>query len=201
MAKFPFSFHVFVYESGVDRLERAFESSIRQIEAEQKDAYASYMAYIDSGQDDTEYEWDGDHRYPVRSTSFELEQEASDIGVSAQVIRDAFITAAYHYWEKFAIGWTGKRGFITLVENTPYPVHQRLSALSNLNNHLKHGSDARRIMPLCDEWPEIFSVSPRSIIQNRKSHWIVNVRNDHVREAFQIIRGSGPVETTGEEPS
>lgn len=140
MAKLPFSFTVFHYQSGVDRLERAFTSAIAQMEHEQNQACTDYITYINSGKDDSEYKYDGDNRFLIKSTAFELHNESFEIGLSAQVIREAFIIAAYHYWEKFAIYRTGERSFEKLKISFPYSVHAKLSALNKLNNHFKHSS-------------------------------------------------------------
>lgn len=194
MAKLPLSFSVFLYQSGVDRLEQAFSSSMSQIEAEQEQTYAEYMAYIDSGEDDSEHDLDGENRYLVKSTESDLERKSSEIGLSAQVVRQAFVIAAYHYWEKFAISWTGKRGGIDLRNASPYPYHAKLAALNELSNHLKHRISFERICKLYTEWPELFSIAPYIIPETGKPHWILAVRNDEVMEAVRIVRDSGPVE-------
>lgn len=196
MAKFPFRFTVFHYQSGVDRLERAFTSSIAQIEAEQAQASAAYMAYIKSGEDDAEYEYDGENRFLVKSTAFELQNDSFEIGLSAQAIREAFIIAAYHFWEKFAISRTGKWGFDNLTKSYCYPVHEKLPALNKLNNHFKHDSDLERMTKLHDNWQDIFVVAPHITDKTKKPHWILDVRNDHVLEAFQIVRSSGPIDAS-----
>lgn len=192
MVKFPFSFQSFCYQSGVDRLQNAFRSSIAQIEAEQTSALSDYNQYVESGEDDREYEGEGDERYLVRSTAFELEQVASDIGRSGEALREAFVITAYHYWEKFAIGWTGGWGFPALSKLTPHPCHAKLAALNKLSNHLKHDSDFARMVALHEEWPEIFVVAPYVIEKTGGHHWIVGLRNDIVEESFEIVRASGP---------
>jgi hypothetical protein len=197
MAQFPLSFTSFVYNSGVDRLERAFSISIEQIEAEQVEAYSAYKAYVDSGEDDSEYEHDGEDSYLIRSTAFELEQTSTDIALSAQVVREAFIVAAYHYWERYAVAWTGKRGFKDLSKASPYPHHAKLNTLGELSNHVKHSIEAGRVVALHKAWPELFTTAPYKIPQTGEYHWMLNIRNEHVREAFEIVRGSGPKADAG----
>ncbi|APX65599.1 hypothetical protein AV944_06770 [Sphingomonas sp. LK11] len=192
MAKFPFSFQSFVYQSGVDRLQNAFRSSIAQIEADQAAALSDYNQYVDSGEDDSEYEGEGDERYLVRSTAFELEQVAFDIGLSAVALREAFIISAYHYWEKFADGGNGRRGFNNISKHSPYDCHAKLGALSELTNHLKHEIAFARLVTLHKEWPTLFSLAPYIIEQTGRPHWIVRLNNGHVEEAFDIVRASGP---------
>jgi len=197
MAKIPLSYKVWQYQWGIDRLEQAFTSSIAQIEVEQDQASANYTAYIKSGEDDSEYEYDGEDRFLIKSTEFELQHDLFEIGQSTKVIREAFIVAAYHYWEKFARNFTEEWTFPKLKKSYPYQTHEKLATLNKLSNNFKHIINYKRMKEVHRNWREIFSVAPHEIEVNGRIryHWMLDVRNDHVLEVFQIVRASGPVET------
>lgn len=195
--KFPLGTIAFLYQSGIDRIERAFETSIAQIAIDQAAARKEYEDYLASGKDDSEYEYDDEgYSHLIHSTAFDLDYATMEVDLSAQAICEAFIITTYHYWEKCAKSWTGKDGIESLTESSPYRTDSKLPALNKLNNHLKHSSKLGRMVALHGEWANLFQVEPHRVPETNKAHWILTVQTDHVREAFRIVRASGPVYTT-----
>ena len=201
MAPFPESFRAFAYQTGIDRIRDAFRASVATMEAARQTASDAQMLYLRSGDDDREYDEDG---VLIRSTAHQLDFEAMNATLAVSVVREAFVTSAFHYWEVSARGWTGLSGqqdaFKTLRNASVkhYPLSPQLIALNHLNNTLKHDNayHARELAKLrTDHFARLPSSSIRKNAKGEDEElwsWSLRLTDTHVEGAFGIIRASGP---------
>lgn len=194
MAPFPKSFKAFSFQTGVDRICEAYRASAATMEKAQREAQESYAKYEASGEDDSEYDEDG---ILIHSTRHALDYDEMNATLAVTVVREAFITSAFHYWERSARGWTGlynKKDTYPLLSEASakvYAVSPKLGTLNTLNNLLKHSSRDKAIL-LAKIRPDYFS--PLFPKQDNVSHQSLRPRitHEHVEEAFEIVRASGP---------
>ncbi|MCG6114776.1 MAG: hypothetical protein MEQ84_06200 [Mesorhizobium sp.] len=202
MAPLPDSFKAFQFQTGLDRICEAYRASVATMEKSQREAQECYATYEASGEDDSEYDEDG---ILLHSTRHALDYDEMNATLAINVVREAFITSAFHYWERSARGWTGlyskKDTYPALSKASAkrYAVCPKLEVLNTLNNLLKHsGSDTS--LSLSRIRPDYFS--PLFPEQNSVSHQRLRLRikHEHVEEAFAIVRASGPTYDVKDHP-
>ncbi|MDB5576425.1 MAG: hypothetical protein JWR80_1601 [Bradyrhizobium sp.] len=173
MVEFPESFHAFVFQSEIDNIRSAFRASVTVLDHALRSAVEAYDRYIDSGEDDSEYDED---QILVRSTRQELDYATREASASLRVVREAFITSAFHYWERSARAWTKLYGrndnFPALRDATAikYGTSPHLEALNHLNNVLKHDS-AHHARALAMLRIDLFRQPPFSIVSSKRETW------------------------------
>jgi hypothetical protein len=151
MAPLPDSFKAFQFQSGVDRICEAYRASVATMEKSQHEAQESYASYQASGEDDSEYDEDG---ILIHSTRHALDYNEMNATLVITVLREAFITSAFHYWERSARGWTGLYGkkdtypILSKASAKSYAVCPKLETLNALNNLLKHSSSDKALLLL-----------------------------------------------------
>ncbi|PTW47637.1 hypothetical protein C8J25_103358 [Sphingomonas faeni] len=194
MVLLPDSFHAFAYQSGVDSIRDAFQASITTLREAERKAGAEYLNYMQSGEDDDEYDEDG---CLTHSTLHSLAHAEIQVGYAAREVRKAFITSAFHYWERSARSWTGmfepKHGFDVLLEASAekHPISPDLVMLNHLNNVLKHHS-IRSAPKLADIRTDHFYRPPYRDTPDGPLMWTMRINTGHVEEAIEIVRASGP---------
>lgn len=192
MPLFPPQFVAHQYQSGIDHLRSGYQAAMRSLDQDRLRAELAYEEYVASGQDDREYDEDG---CLIQSTAFMLKSEEYEAGYAVKAVREAFIISAFHYWEKWARGWTAlkwpKDQYRNLRDKSPHPVSSELNALNHLTNLLKHGN-AHHAQKLAALRTDHFWRSPMCFIHNREVSWAVGISDAHVEEAFSIVRASGP---------
>ncbi len=194
MAILPEYFKAFQFQSGLEVVRDSFRvSNATMAEASQK-AKEAHLHYVESGADDREYDEDG---VLVRSKEHELGYESMNAGIASSVVREAFITSAFHYWERSARGWTGLNGkhdgfpALSLAAGKLYALHPRLPVLNILNNLLKHNS-SDNAEKLAVEWSDVFCPLFPPMRPVDKPVRRLAIRDAHVEEAFAIVAASGP---------
>lgn len=194
MVLLPASFRAFAYQSGVDSIRDAFQASITTLREAERKAGAEYLNYMQSGEDDDEYDEDG---CLTHSTLHSLAHAEIQVGYAAREVRKAFITSAFHYWERSARGWTGmfepKHGFDVLLKasSDKHPVSPDLVMLNHLNNVLKHHS-IKSAPLLATIRKDHFRQLPNHDTHDGRMTWIMRISDSHVEEAIEIVRASGP---------
>lgn len=193
MALIPETFTAYQFHSGLDIVRAAFRASVSTMAQAREQAQNAHLDYVASGEDDREYE-DG---FLVRSKEHELSHAEFEASIALGVVREAFVTSAFHYWERSAREWTGKRGKhenFTIIEPAVaemYGVHPRLKNVNRLNNLLKHNSEQNE-RELSADWPELF----RSLFPQREDGTPAKKRlvitDAIVEEVFGIVAASGP---------
>jgi hypothetical protein len=194
MARIPESFKAFQYHAGIDNIRAAFRASATTLENAQMEAELAYAHWASMGVDGRVYDDEGTI---VDSVDAKLAAAESDGLIQVRLVREAFITTAYHYWERSAKTWCNIQGFINFQtlsarSSTHYPLSPQLSNLNRLNNLLKH--DTSRIDPrLLRDRPDyfhsgLFTLKPGEFVRNPE----LQVQHEHVEEAFKIVRASGP---------
>lgn len=184
-----------MFQTGVDRICEAYRASVAAMEKAQREAQESYASYEASGEDDSEYDEDG---ILIHSTRHALNYDEMDATLAVTVVREAFITSAFHYWERSAREWSDlfdkKATYPVLSEASAkkYAVSPKLKALDLLNNLLKHGG-SDKALELASIRPDYFA--PLFPKQDSVSNQSLRLRitHEHVEEAFEIVRASGPV--------
>lgn len=188
------SFCAFAYQSGIDSIQDAFVASITTMEEAERKANEAHMNYAMGDEDDREYDED---RVLIRSTVHELEHAAMQVSYAAREVRKAFITSAFHYWERSARGWTNLDGqndnYGKLKRETmkKFVMSPKLDELNHLNNVIKHNSPYHARL-LANIRSDHFWRTPYSVISTRRATWALSITNAHVEEAIAIVRASGP---------
>lgn len=193
MVALPHSFKVFEFRSGLEVIREAFRASNATMEAAMRSADEAEMAYLNSGEHEEEYDEDG---ILVWTKANELGYASRQASIASRAVREAFVTAAFHYWERSARSLTGlhkkKETFPILMDamQRRYPVSPRLAHVNILNNLLKHGSEPLALS-LSTEWPAVFRppLSGRTDVPFRTR---LMISEAHVEEVFQIVLDSGP---------
>ncbi|RVL64699.1 hypothetical protein [Sinorhizobium meliloti] len=194
MAILPESFKAFRYQTGIDRICDAYRASADTINKALGEATQAYAQYVAAGVDDSEYDEDG---VLLGSTAHSLAMAELDAILAVGVVREAFITSALHYWERSARAWTGLHGFehkfpaLRDATQQLYTVSPQLPNLNRLNNVLKHNSH-RVDRTLLRNRPDYFgSLFPKTNGNNPPEPRL-RLSHEHVEEAFDIVRASGP---------
>lgn len=194
MAPLPESFRAFQYQSGLDRIRDSFRASIATMTQAYRDARDANLRYLESGEDDREYDEDG---VLVRSTQHELSYLEMESVLALEVVREAFVTSTFHYWERSARAWTAlydrNHTYPKLKARAAqlYPVIDTLDDLNTLNNLLKHDSDGLAVK-LAMKWPELFRILPHTNLFSKKVEWRLLITDAHVEEVMAIVSASGP---------
>ncbi|MDW9735751.1 hypothetical protein GOC00_08455 [Sinorhizobium meliloti] len=194
MVIIPESFKAYQYQTGIDRIRDAYRASANTISKAVSEATQASLQYLESGADDREYDEDG---ILVFSTASLLAQAELDAILAVTVVREAFITSAFHYWERSARTWTGLHGFehkfADLRKETRrlYPVSPQLPNLNRLNNVLKHNSH-RVDRTLLKKRPDYFGTLFPGRNGNNPPEPRLRIGHAHVEEAFDIVKASGP---------
>ncbi len=182
----------FQFSSELDRIEAAFKAAIAAIDKAHCDAEAAYDRYIDSGDDDDEYDENG---ALIASTRHQLQWEAMQKSLARSVIREAFVSSIFHFWEYTARDWTSDqdvdfRGLRRKVRKLGYPVDSEgLALLNDLNNLLKH-NNAKTGTKLFQREPKLFRMS----LEPKGAHWrsALRITNEDVLRFIDVVRNSGP---------
>ncbi|NKQ88698.1 hypothetical protein [Rhizobium ruizarguesonis] len=194
MAFLPESFKAFRYQTGIDRICDAYRASADTMSKALRDAAHAYSQYEQAGIDDAEYDEDG---ILLGSTAHSLAQAEMDAILAVSVVREAFVTSAFHYWERSARAWTrlhGRRdhfGILSAESAKIYPISPQLDNLNRLNNLLKHNSH-RIDQTLVDTRPDYFAPLFPSANNTSPQRLRLRLLHEHVEEAFDIVRASGP---------
>lgn len=192
MVKIP-SIEPFQFNSDLDRIQDAFQSSIGAMDQAYRHAEAAYERFIDSGEDDDEFDEDG---IIVASTRHDLRWEVMQKSMAKKVICEAFITSIFHFWEYSARRWTSdqKADFRRLkrkVRALGYPVDSDgLTLLNDLNNLLKHDNvETGRKVFMSASWLFWSDREPQGI------RWrsALRIKAEHVYRFIEVVRNSGPI--------
>lgn len=193
MKIFAETFRAFNFQSGIQRIHMAFRSSIAAMEVDRLRAAADYEAYSKRGTDDSIYDEDG---VLVHSSEVSLDYAILEAMVASTVVREAFITSAFHYWERSARSWTGlhkpAHNFEVLsaaVETMGIPISGELAYLNALNNLLKHDNSKHGPMIL-DAKNGLYYLDMPPLGDNWRG--CLNITDAHVLDAFGIVEKSGP---------
>jgi hypothetical protein len=210
MVEIP-GFRAFQFSSDLDRIEDAFKVSISAMDQAYQSAETAYDRYEDSGEDDDEYDDEG---VLISSTRHQLPWEAMQKSMARTVIREAFVTSIFHFWEYSARSWTSDqdvdfRGLRRKVRALGYPVDSDgLTLLNKLNNLLKH-DNAETGAKLFSRAPRLFldgARTTRDTLAQRVAHHERGRISVHRRGArFRPYRpvdpaGAGPQRRSGTTP-
>lgn len=171
------------------------------METARQNANEAHTRYLESGEDDREYDEEG---VLIRSTAHELDYETLNATLAVTVVREAFVTSAFHYWEVSARGWTGLNGqhdnFNPLCKASAkcYAISPQLIVINHLNNTIKH-NNAYHARELAKRHKGYFSRLPASAMRKSSGGsdeevwtWTLQLSDAHVEEALEIVRASGP---------
>lgn len=194
MALLPPNALAFQYQSGLDCIRSAYRAANVAMEQAWMKADEEHRLYVNSGQDDSEYDEDG---ILTHSTAFQLQHAQYDASYALRAVREAFITSTFHYWERWARAKTGLNGLndnfdkLRQTVSEIYPVSNGLKMLNHLNNVLKHNS-AYHARQLANIRIDHFWRAPMSFVHNRQESWALGISGGHVDEAMEIVAQSGP---------
>lgn len=196
MAPMNFNFVGWVFESGLDVLERSFRTAFDALEnqiAKARHEEAVYLEHVQlTGESEIERDDDGIILWDKEDVlGYEIEF-AEDAGMA---LRKAFAIAIYHHWERSIRDWTEAthRSHSDLAERAVEKgatLHEKLGAVRDLVNALKH--DSKRLgNKLMKSWPAVF---PVRFQPTELTDWYeaIHLTNDQVFEVIEIVRQSGP---------
>jgi hypothetical protein len=188
--EFRLAFRAFQFEAGIGRIRASFRASIEAMEQAADQARAEEYRYLSGGENDDEYDEDG---ALIRSTRTGLQHEALQAAIALNVVREAFITSAFHYWERSARAWTGsdERTFARLRDRViaeGIEVSDELELLNALNNLLKHDNPARG-REVFDKRKDLFRFS-RAPSGSWQSALVI--ANADVEHFIEVVSASGP---------
>lgn len=125
---------------------------------------------------------------------------------AVESIREAFVIALFHFWERSANGWCvvnsydEEKTFAELKAIGRQPDEGRLRVLRLLANCLKHGPSSKpagACNQLYSECPHLFLETPDTRSKQRPpSNEHLQISNELVDELFQAVRQSGPPATS-----
>jgi len=184
-----------VYQDGVGYLAKGFTTAATALRADRATIAAELVAYethVNAGGDrigeweDGELLWEQDQVLRMR---------LEDADEALMDLRKAYCLAIYHHWERGARRWTRRvhgnhAKLAELTVELGYPVDARLAGLCDLVNTLKHNNVASA-RKLAASWGALLSADPHGPAE-RDWYNVVELTDDHVAEACDIIRGSGP---------
>lgn len=188
------------FASGLDVIEQGYNAAVSGIGREinrRKVAYSDYLRSLESGIPPTE-ERDEDGNLIWSLDQF-LEAEIEIAEEALKSFRNAYAVAIYHHWERSALQWTAKKSerhdkLVQLVRAMGYPIAERLNAVRDLVNLLKH-NNSRWGIELYESWrdvfPDNFRVPEDGALQ---TSWYdaVALNADHINLILETIRKSGP---------
>jgi len=202
LAALNFNMEGYAFESGLKVLRDSYlAANIALAEAEGRacDALTSYEEdvaktgqWIGEVDDETGCViWD--HADHLR---FDIENSR----LAAWAMRNAFVLAAYHHWERAALVWSGNPDarFPELVAATTrrgYSVHDRLQQVRVLANAIKHNKDHSGDR-LSAAWPAVLRPGFRK--HPIRTDWYDAIQLDAqtMEDVFEIVAGSGPTADT-----
>lgn len=182
----------FQFSSDLDRIEDTFKSAIAAMQQAHEAAEAAHDRFVESGEDDDQYDENG---ALISSTRHQLQWEAMQKSMAQTVVREAFVTSVFHFWECSARYWTGDqdadlRALKRKTRALGYPVDgEGLALLNDLNNLLKH-DNARTGAKLFKRASRLFWMGR----EPKGAHWrsALRITNEDVLSVFEIVRNSGP---------
>lgn len=191
MVEFP-AIQAFQFATDLERIEAAFDAADTALEQTHRAAEEASDRYEASGEDDDEYDEDG---VLIHSTRGNLRWQVLQASQARTVIREAFITSIFHFWETSARYWTGidERDFRKLrraVRKLGYAVDgDGLTLLNEVNNLLKHDNVAtgERVF---ERAPQLFWGGKRPTTRHWRS--ALRLSNEDVKRFLDVVRRSGP---------
>lgn len=194
MSILPESFKAYMFQTGIDRICEAYRASVGTMVKALANAKKAAADYESSGLDDSEYDEEG---FLIHSTRHSLNHDEMETILATTVVREAFITSAFHYWERSARGWTGLHApsdrfpALSKASGKLYPLSPQLCNLNRLNNLLKHSGD-EKARSLAQVRPDYFAPLFPSKGNTSRHNLRLRLTHAHVEEAFDIVRSSGP---------
>ncbi|MCI4592157.1 hypothetical protein MOK15_18905 [Sphingobium sp. BYY-5] len=171
------------FVGGMNRLENAFGRAISEM------GKAKSVANADSAEACASEILD-------EQAKMNILMEEVQLGLEGEALCEAFIMAAFHFWEKTArnldpaVRFNGAYGEMVNSMERRYAVHARLLVVNLMVNAIKH-HNSKKARKLYEIWPDAFKEEPRHI---RYDHWHWELKMDQqlVKEVFNIVRASGP---------
>lgn len=195
MVQFTFNTYGFAFEKGVEQLIDAFRLAGGALEANRRnleDELASYEAAVADGRG-VIGEWEDDHWLWTQDQLLAIQIE--DAADSLKLLREAFVVALYHHWERgvrrqFKTDKRSHKDLVRLAEKGGLSMDPRLSGVRDLANLLKH-SNRKRGLDLLASWPELL---PSHFTPETKGDWYeaVILTDTTVQVVAEIIKASGP---------
>jgi hypothetical protein len=196
VVKFSFSVIGFEYENGLRVIKRTYEAASRNLDDQKIRCYGMLEA-IRRGELSNDY----DPANGEISPESEYEFEIMNIVESAQLLRQASLLMAYHFWEKQVLTWTGGKtkkmkgqslhdSYVAYCQSQSFDVDVTgLKTLHLIANSIKHGQGN-------SEWVSRLYEHDRSLfIENAQSHKPLDylcISNDRVMGFFGALEKSGP---------
>jgi len=196
MVQINFNWWGYTFQEGINVLRQSFISARdalnRDVELAREEAIG-YQESVDQGLIEPDIEYEDGIAILDHADVLQMHVETAEDG--AMALRKAFVIAAYHLWERSARGWTksehGKHPkLIALTLAQGYPISQKLDAVRDLVNLLKHAREKWGI-DLMASWPQVFAPSFQG---SPKTDWYeaVSLTDEHVFEVFETLADSGP---------
>lgn len=199
-------FNTFGYdlERGIDVLQDSLKTALNALEEKRRETdkeYDDYEAGVAAGTIEPEGEWEDGVRIWEKSQFYDLDMEM--IAETVEAVRKAHVMGLYHHWERTIARWARREDLISAAVAKPnhghlrtallgagIVPHQRLDAIRDLNNALKHNSNDFGAK-LMKSWPELL---PPKLQGSPSTDWyqIITVTDADVRQIADALKQSGP---------
>ena len=139
MVQLSFDARAVVFQSGFRTIRRAYRTSVAAFSEQLRELDENYRALEQDAIDGMLPEpFDGE------PDEFELiDYQRATVGEALREIRQAFLVALYHYWERSVVRWTKTKyvandAYAWLVKAGAHPDEKGLEQLRNIVNCIKH---------------------------------------------------------------
>lgn len=201
MAELIFNFPGYLFQEGLHVLQSVYSTAADAVREEWEKAKEDALAY-QLGVERGEIAWEGERDesgFIIWDKEQVHEMEVQSKREALTALKNAFVIAAYHHWERSARRWTesnraSHERLAYSVQALGIPLDGRLGAVRDLANLLKHNHErwGRRLLT---SWPDVVSVG-RTAVGRVDWYGAVNITEAQMEKVFEIISLSGPTDKT-----
>lgn len=190
MVKLGFDARGYAFKAGLDVLRTGYASASKALTADIERVQAEAAAYEASDEFIGEIDDEG-NRLWEQDQILAMQQETAEEALMA--FRKAYAIVLYHYWEREIRTFTESgtsadhEKLVKRAGDKGFPIDVRLNAVRDLANGLKHNKGEK----LQASWPEVLTPRARTG-QPRNWYDAIQLTDEHLAEAFEIISRSGP---------
>ncbi|RWK63513.1 hypothetical protein [Mesorhizobium sp.] len=191
--KLNFDARGYAFEAGSEVLRQGYASASKALTADIERVRAAHAAYDASPEFIGERDDEGNILWE-QGAILTLEQETVEEALEA--LRNAFVLALYHHWERAIRAYTGSdqnakyRQLVARAERKGIPAVPDMAKVYRLANTLKHNSGHHGAV-LFELWRDLFGpfFSARP-----DSDWYraISLSDDDIHEVMRIIGAAGP---------
>jgi hypothetical protein len=172
---------VFFFQFGIRQLEEVYRISIDGMAAKRTEHEKELRQLQDPKmQEEIESRYSEESIEPEYAIQFKIEQNEE----SLQPLRQAFLMALYHHWERSVLSWSGRSDLVGIYswfrENNIPLDEQHMEDLRELMRVIKH-----------EKGESLFRRRPDLFLHGSQRHEDLHLTEDNMAEFFKAVRVSG----------